>query len=67
MLEGKAGALMRLLADVDGAAQMRDEEARQAGEQQLGAFVKTGTARTRERESAQTDVPNNTSPDTVAY
>ncbi|GLC38340.1 hypothetical protein PLESTM_000714900 [Pleodorina starrii] len=40
MLEGKAGQLMRALADVDGAAQIRDEEARVAGEQQLGAFVK---------------------------
>lgn len=40
MLEGKAGQLMRMLADVDGAAQMREEEARTVGEQQLGAFVK---------------------------
>lgn len=42
MLEGRAGQLMRLMQEVDGAAQMRDEETKQQGEQQLGAFVKVG-------------------------
>ena len=40
MLEGRAGQLMRLVAEVDGAAAARDEATAAAGEQQLGAFVK---------------------------
>jgi hypothetical protein len=40
LLQLSRGRLQRPDPQVDGAAQIRDEESRQAGEQQLGAFVK---------------------------
>lgn len=40
MMEGKASQFMRMIYDVDGKAEARDEEVRVAGEQQMGAFVK---------------------------
>lgn len=40
MMEGKGAQFMRMLYDVDGKAEARDEDTRVSSEQQLGAFVK---------------------------